>query len=485
MCRMLFFGENIPSRSFPSTFTQKLKLVDEVDSDINKMTARYHGPLQFKITLIGIVYLSCSLAAAEMEMDDTEEFTRPNIVAAGSKTFHWLCTLLLLLILPSISTCLTFAGKLYSSVFLQIISTGYAVVEALVLRFPDGDGHENRTSRGTAWFLAGLLVATVFFGSLASGTGALVQNKKLQSFISHTGEKTLNIIHRTLSFAVILTGWVKVCLAPVALFGFCRGKHTGQCIAHGVMGSSFVLYGFVYALVLVIPWIRNSQSSFTQDHIDSWVICIWGIVNTFTEHRWGREGWGHGDYQHTAMGIIWWAGGLLGIFLSRGGRRTFVPSLLIIFTGWAMSEHTQHLLISTKVHALFGLVLMSGGALRIVEISFLLRDQRTDTVIHSFQYLAPFCLVCSGILFMGANEEQLELVLRLGADHSAYILVVISGAFLVYLWMLLCLEFYLKLVNTQERLSIGDYSLVNRNRAVSEFELDNVDELDENEEIEV
>ncbi|SCU90037.1 LAMI_0E00320g1_1 [Lachancea mirantina] len=409
-----------------------------------------------------------------MEMDNNE-WVRPQIVDAGSKTFHWLCSVFLLLIVPSLSTSLAFAGRLYSSLILQFIALGYAAVEALILRFPDGNGIENRTSRGTAWFLVLLLGITVFFGSVASGSGVLIERKRLESFVTKAGDGRLKFFHRGLSFAVVLTGWVRVCLAPAALFGFCREKHTGQCIAHGIMGSSFVLYGFVYSLVLVIPWIRNSKRAYSQDQIDSWVMCIWGIVNTFTEHRWGKEGWSHGDYQHTAMGILWWAGGLLGIFLTRGGKRSFVPSLLIVFTGWAMSEHSQHLVISTKVHALFGLVLMSGGALRIIEISFILKDRRTDTEIRSFQYLAPFCLVCAGILFMSANEEQLELVLRLGADHSAYILVVISAAFVTYLWMLLSLEFYLKLTGLSHEHQSMNLNRLSTQGGITDFELEDLE----------
>ncbi|CAI4700630.1 CFS_G0044750.mRNA.1.CDS.1 [Saccharomyces cerevisiae] len=336
----------------------------------------------------------CGDMEHDMGMDDTSGYTRPEIVQAGSKSFHWLCTLGFLLLLPSVVTCLSFAGRIYSATLLQC------------------------------------------------------------------------------------TCWVKVCLAPVALFGFCREAHTGQCIAHGIMGSAFVLYGFIYVLVLVIPWIRSAQTSYSQDYVDSWVMCIWGVVNTFTEHRWGREGWSVHDYQHTFMGIIWWTGGILGIFLSRNGRRTFVPSLIIIFTGWAMSEHAQHLIISTKVHNMFGLVLMCGGALRIIEISFLLRDKRTLDKIHSFQYLAPFCLVCSGLLFMGANEEQLILVLRLGGDHSAYVLIIVSGAFLVYFWMIACLEFYLYLLEKGKQGFLPkSYELEEENNNVS-FELDNISNED-------
>lgn len=415
----------------------------------------------------------------DMGMDDTSEYTSPDIVDAGSKTFHWLCTLGFLLLLPSVVTCLSFAGRIYIATSLQCVCAFYAFLEAAVLRFQDNDGVENRTSRGAAWFLAGLTWIALFSGGLAGGTGFLVRSKRLQTLISNTGETRLSYIHRGLSFLTVVTGWVKVCLAPVALFGFCREAHTGQCIAHGIMGSAFVLYGFIYVLVLIIPWIRNAQASYSQDYIDSWVMCAWGIVNTFTEHRWGREAWSVHDYQHTFMGIIWWAGGILGIFLSRNGRRTFVPSLIIIFTGWAMSQHAQHLIISTKVHNMFGLLLMCGGALRIIEISFLLKDKRTLGKIHSFQYLAPFCLVCSGLLFMGANEEQLILVLRLGGDHSAYVLIIVSGAFLVYFWMITCLEFYLYLVEKGKQGFLPkSYELQEENNRVS-FELDNISESEE------
>ncbi|EJS42077.1 ytp1p [Saccharomyces arboricola H-6] len=440
--------------------------------------------------IVSICLLTCFLFEKvycdmehDMGMDDTSSYTRPDIVDAGPRAFHWLCTLGFLLLLPSVVTCLSFAGRIYSATFLQCICAFYAFLEAAVFRFQDNDGVENRTSRGTAWFLAGLTWIALFFGGLAGGTGFLVRNKRLQTFISNTGETRLSYIHRGLSFLTVVTGWVKVCLAPVALFGFCREAHTGQCIAHGIMGSAFVLYGFIYVLVLIVPWIRNAQTSYSQDYIDSWVMCAWGIVNTFTEHRWGREGWSVHDYQHTFMGIIWWAGGILGILLSRNGRRTFVPSLIIIFTGWAMSEHAQHLIISTKVHNMFGLILMCGGALRILEISFLLKDKRTLGKIHSFQFLAPFCLVSSGILFMGANEEQLILVLRLGGDHSAYVLIILSGAFLVYFWMITCLEFYLYLFEKGKQGFLSKpYELQEENNNVN-FELDNMSDDDMNEDV--
>lgn len=61
--------------------------------------------------------------------------------------------------------------------------------------------------------------------------------------------------------------------------------HTGQCLAHFIMGSSFVGYGILMLLSLRVggPWLLRRGKS--QEWYDSWVIMLWGIVNTFTEHR--------------------------------------------------------------------------------------------------------------------------------------------------------------------------------------------------------
>ncbi|CDK25970.1 unnamed protein product [Kuraishia capsulata CBS 1993] len=424
-----------------------------------------------RFTFVALVLtLTANSLAQELIPRDDDTPAAETETHAGSKTFHWLATMAMLLILPSIACAFSWANRFASSVFLQVIAAVYAVFEALFLSFPDMNGVENRTSKGTAWFLAFFYCFTILVGGLASGSSAFISEDTSSRWVALAGQKTLTRAYKACSLLVTMTGWVKTSLAPVAMFGFCREAHTGQCIAHGIMGSAFVMYGLVYIIVLVIPWLRNGDGQKkSQEYYDSIVMCAWGIVNTFTEHRWGREGWSHGDYQHTSMGIIWWAGGLLGIWFTRNGARSFIPSLLLIFTGYAMSQHAQHLEISTKVHAMFGYALILGGFSRIAEISFLLRDDRADKYkIISFQYLPSFALIESGILFMGANEEQLDLVVSLGADHSSYILVLTSATFVIYLWFLLLIELYLKLEGYSSNLGKRDYE------AVTDFELDSM-----------
>ncbi|CAN3358479.1 hypothetical protein DICA1_E29976 [Diutina catenulata] len=440
-----------------------------------------------------LVTLAVAATVAAMEMGGSDEDNkmlmpdeRPEFhpINAGSKTAHWIFTLAILVVLQSVAAAFALADRMRWSVGMQLVCTGYSVIESLFLRFPDNqDNHENRTSVGTSWFLSMWLGATVFIGTLLSGSNALV-NKFYPHLADNAASARVLTAYKWLSSLGVLVGFIRTCLSVTALFGFCYGKHTGQCIAHGIMGTAFITYGGILLILLLIPWIRKHQLAssdpsryYSQEFWDSTVIMLWGIVNTFTEHRWGEEPWWMGDYQHTAMGIIWWCGGLLGMWLSRGNRRSWVPSVILIFTGWSMSEHVQHSVISTKVHLVFGMALMLAGLTRIIETSFLLEDRATteNGKIRNFQYMPPFCLVMAGLSFMSANEEQLELVHNLGSDHSAYILVVAGAAFLIYLWFNLVVTLYLWLVGYSEDGEMVPDTFTRLERE-ADFELDDMSE---------
>ena len=66
-----------------------------------------------------------------------------------------------------------------------------------------------------------------------------------------------------------------------------------------------------------------------------------------------------------------------------------------------MGAHPQSLELSTHVHRMFGYTLMAAGAMRVIEISFVLKDRNSLNEsdmedINSFQYLTPF--VSTGVL---------------------------------------------------------------------------------------
>ncbi|KAK9247397.1 hypothetical protein V1506DRAFT_470741 [Lipomyces tetrasporus] len=278
------------------------------------------------------------------------------------------------------------------------------------------------------------------------------------------------VVHGVCGKIMPIVAWVQMGFGGITALGFCHDDHLGQCLAHGIMGSAFIAYGCIMAIMMLVGQSWLARSGRSQEFYDSAVITAWGVVNTFTEHRWGQP-WSHGDYQHSmlvvdasdrsncltwnlaSMGIVWWCAGMLGLFLSRkNGRpqRNHIPGLVILLTGWAMSVHAQHLELSTKVHAMFGYALMAAGICRIIEVSFVLHDANTDGEVKSFQYLSPFLLVASGFLFMFANEEQLQLINENHIDHGSYSLIIYSVAFLVFFYFLL-------LISLWQRLSSNSY----------------------------
>ncbi|EIM86922.1 uncharacterized protein STEHIDRAFT_57552 [Stereum hirsutum FP-91666 SS1] len=259
----------------------------------------------------------------------------------------------------------------------------------------------------------------------------------------HIHERTLRPwavrAHGVLGKAWPIMGWVQMLFGAIAFRGYCRGGHLGQCLAHYIMGGGFISYGIIMAIMLLVGemWVRRSGRS--PEWWDSWVILLW-VLNTFTEHR-GLV-WSVKDMQHTILGILWWCGGILGVFLARNNQRTVVPSIIIILTGFAMSEHAQALAISTKVHSIFGYTLMLAGLARLVEVCFVVPKEDNTPKGVAFRHLPPFLLVCAGLLFMSGTDEELEFAHDQGMDHVTYVLIMYSIAFIIYFHTLFLIHLY-------------------------------------------
>ncbi|KAJ7230660.1 hypothetical protein GGX14DRAFT_584177 [Mycena pura] len=280
-------------------------------------------------------------------------------------------------------------------------------------------------------------------------------------------------LHGVLGKAYPILGWTQILFGGIAYGSYCRGGNLEQCLAHYIMGSGFIAYSVIMAIILLVgeAWVRRSGRS--PEWWDSWVIMLWGIVNTFTEHR--GSAWSVKDMQHTILGVLWWAGGILGIFLARNNKRNVVPALILILTGWAMSEHAQHLMLSTKVHATFGYTLMLAGVTRMIEVVFFPGTSKSTDVdddstsdhtlaepsprfpssrylspddsgkvdaSKAFRHLPPFLLVASGVIFMSATDEELQFASDSGMDHVTYILIMYSFAFLLYALIVFVIHLY-------------------------------------------
>ncbi|TCD67381.1 hypothetical protein EIP91_012416 [Steccherinum ochraceum] len=358
---------------------------------------------------------------------------------------------------------------LWIHIFLQAAVWGVLFPIGMVLGLSRSRWHVPLQSAGFALTLAGYILGHSHKGrSFLAGPHGTMANIMFIPIILqlslgiylklHINEKSIRpyavIAHGIVGKMYPVIGWVQMLFGAVTFRSYCRGGNLGQCLAHYIMGSGFIAYGTIMAIMLLVgeAWVRRSGRS--PEWWDSWVITLWGIVNTFTEHR--GVHWSVKDMQHTILGVLWWTGGILGIFLARNNQRTVVPSLIIILTGWAMSEHAQALMISTKVHSTFGYTLMLAGLARIIEVCFIvpkftpesapvaddnnsehtLADASSNVnsahAVKTFRHLPPFLLVCSGLIFMSATDEETHFVHDEGMDHVTYLLIMYSTSFVIY-----------------------------------------------------
>lgn len=298
--------------------------------------------------------------------------------------------------------------------------------------------------------------------------------------------KLIRPCHSIIGKAMPLMSWAQMIFGGITALGFCQGEHVGQCAAHFIMGGAFIAYGVILTIILLVGQVWMQRCGRSQEFFDSAVIAAWGCVNTFTEHRWGTA-WVRNDWQHTTMGIIWWCAGLAGMWLSKdrdgNPKRNFIPGFVILITGWAMSAHPQELMVSAMTHSTFGKTLMAVGLTRIIEVSFILKDKQSlsedGRSWNSFQFIPVFLLYAAGFLFMGATEEQMNLVAQSDMDGISYILILFSLASLLFLFVNMVIHLYDRLANPALNTKfLADGHAHANGRAVEEGQLRDAEEFE-------
>ncbi|KAJ1963215.1 hypothetical protein GGI12_002188 [Dipsacomyces acuminosporus] len=303
--------------------------------------------------------------------------------------------------------------------------------------------HENAHSK-FSWFMLWLLAAQLGAGVYLKLHTERRFNDRLRPFIK--------IAHKYMAITMVITTYVQVLLGVVAWLGYCYSGYYGQCLAHLIMGSSFLAYGVWLLLLLRLagPWLARFGRS--PELYDSIMIMVWGLVNTFTEHGFVEEahGWSHKDLQHTSLGVIWFCGGLLSTYMLRKAGpsdRSLFPAIILVFTGCAMGSHEQDTEFSTKVHFVFGLSLVLAGFTRCVEIMLittgLVKTDRKEP--NPFQYIPVFFLCHSGMMFMSANRENVKAMISIGIDIGTFSLGYLSISFLLFFYAYFLMQLFSEL----------------------------------------
>ncbi|KAJ2091922.1 hypothetical protein IW138_001611 [Coemansia sp. RSA 986] len=301
-----------------------------------------------------------------------------------------------------------------------------------------------------SWFMLWLLV-----GQLGAGIYLKLHTERR---FNDRARPFVKIAHKIMAIVMVVATYVQVLLGVVAWLGYCYDGYFGQCLAHLIMGSSFLAYG-VWLLLLVrvaTPWLTRIGRS--PELYDSALIMVWGLFNTFTEHGFVEKahGWSHKDLQHTSLGVIWFCGGLLSTYMLRKSSpadRSMFPAIILIFTGCAMGAHEQDTEFSTQVHFVFGLSLVLAGLTRCVEIMLITTGLvRSDSKApNPFQYIPVFFLCHSGMAFMSANKQNVAAIEAMGIDIGTFSLAYLSISFLLFLYAYFLIQLYIDLGSRNEK----------------------------------
>lgn len=133
---------------------------------------------------------------------------------------------------------------------------------------------------------------------------------------------------------------------------------TGQCLAHFGFGSAFMAYAILTLIMSFFGRKWLAARNISQEFLDGCIFLTFGIIITFTMHGFIEpvhgSGWSHKDLQHTALGLLFWSGGALSMWMGRNGKRNIWPALVVMLTGLGMAGHGQATELSTNIHTIFG-----------------------------------------------------------------------------------------------------------------------------------
>jgi hypothetical protein len=324
----------------------------------------------------------------------------------------------------------------------------------------------------------------------------LVSSQRMLSFVRF-GQVFLEKVMLLLGFLAITTGFV-------VYGGLFQKREIFSGLAHFVKGGIFFWYGLLtlgrwmgafadYGWAwnirpehpLVSRWkSRIPSAEFTE----SFVIWLYGASNVFLEHlnNWGGK-WSPQDFEHVSITILFFGGGLFGMMIeSRAWREltsapawlqkekdinednisgfrvvseplshsdqrwqrpsTYdiplnpMPALTIMFLGMMMSGHHQSSMVSTMMHAQWGMLFTGFAVSRAVTYLMLYIKPPTSHYPSRppSELVAAFCLTAGGILFMNSAHDSVAAIEANGLDAMTIFTLTIGLTGILLAWELVC-----------------------------------------------
>ncbi|KAG0167325.1 hypothetical protein DFQ28_005178 [Apophysomyces sp. BC1034] len=257
--------------------------------------------------------------------------------------------------------------------------------------------------------------------------------------------------HLLLGRVFIVLIFTQTVSGMVVYHGVCRSWDVLGCTAHLIKGGIFFFYGtLTFARYLGAfadrgwAWNRaDGASRFSFEMVESSLIFVYGITNTWMEHFGQDSKWEHKDLEHASLAFMWWWCGLIGILVeSRALRRLLersvlgtstevprhetkqtqslnpFPALTVLMTGISMGNHHQDTQYSSNIHYMWGVLLSCAAVCRFMTYITLYRRPPKDAqpTRPPTEIVGAFFLIAGSILFMASNSGTLMWLRRNQVD---------------------------------------------------------------------
>ncbi|GAB7333290.1 hypothetical protein MBLNU13_g04929t2 [Cladosporium sp. NU13] len=245
---------------------------------------------------------------------------------------------------------------------------------------------------------------------------------------------------------------------------------------------------------------RVPSAEFTE----SFVIWLYGASNVFLEHlnNWGKA-WSPQDFEHVSITILFFGGGLLGMMIESRALQNLasvpaqaqksslqeletddsgfkfvsgnfvhsnqhstpsnkkrlslnpMPALTILFLGMMMSGHHQSSMVSTMLHAQWGMLFTGFAMARAVTYIMLYLKPPTSHYPSRppSELVAAFCLTAGGILFMNSARDVVVTIESNSLDAMTIFTLTIGLTGVILAWELVCYTIKVWAARSEQRLS--------------------------------
>jgi len=307
------------------------------------------------------------------------------------------------------------------------------------------------------------------------------QHKHKQQQLSPAKSSLFYKLYISAERSLVIAAFVQFLSGTSVYTGICRGNYLNGCLAHLIKGGIFWAYGLAsfgrfLGIYAEFGWAWNipfREGSYSFEFVESFVIFLYGVTNTWMERFGAAPGspFSTKQIQHISIAVMFWFGGLVGMAIesrrfkkwlgasvyeaspessqirepsSYRGSFNPLPAIIIGVTGAAMSAHHQTYLFQVKIHALWGYFLVGFAVLRCLTYFFLWLKPSTSHLPSRppTEAVSSFLLACGGLVFMFSTEQVTFAAMRSGHDDMMMFLnLAVAITLLAFCWLVLALSF--------------------------------------------